>query len=472
MSRERPNILFLMSDEHRADVAGFAGDQVVRTPTLDWLAETGTVFRNAYTPSPICVPGRQCMMSGQLPETCGCRSYGEDLPPFSMTFARRLAQYAYETVCCGKLHHMGKDQMQGWTRRLAPDASVADRHRDGLIEEETERYRPPEGTGKWSNQKEVEQAGIASGRYQEFDRIALESARMFVRQHFLDPEYDRPGAHRPTMLKLSLLQPHYPFFADEDLFTYYLNRVPIHHNEATFDHPKLSLSQGGNEVDASARDVRRATAAYYGMVETIDGHYGSVLDSLCHAGENLDDWIIIYTSDHGDMLGEHGIWEKTQFFDPSVRVPLIIRYPDQFDSGVVEENVNLCDLFATLCDITDIELPSIDDTVNSAGLDSRSLVPLMRGNTDEWHDRYQNESVSALGETHLMIKRDGLKYLYYGEMEPPYQEILFDHDVDPDESQNLIEKASYSEEVQMFRRRRSELGYGPDADDSYRNAGY
>ena len=472
MPENPPNILFLMSDEHRADVAGYEGDEVVRTPTLDWLAETGTVFRNAYTPSPICVPGRQCMMSGQLPQTCGCRRYGEDLPPFSMTFARRFAQHAYRTVCSGKLHHMGPDQMQGWTNRLAPDAAVADRHIEGLIEGEAERYQPPPGIGKWSNQKEIERAGIAHGRYQEFDRIALDSTRMFVRRHFLDPEYDRPGAHRPTMLKLSLLQPHYPFFTDEEKFTYYLNRVPIYHDEPIFDHPKLSLSQGGNEVDATERDVRRATAAYYGMVETIDGHYRSVLDALEHAAEDLDDWIIIYTSDHGDMLGEHGIWEKTQFFEGSVRVPLIIRWPRHFDPRVVEENVNLCDLFATLCDLAGLDLPPAAQTVNGAGLDSRSLVPLMEGQTNDWHERYDNETVSQIGNSHLMIKRGNLKYLYYGEADPPYREVLFDHDVDPDETRNLADEPGYEQALKDLRKRRSDLGFGPDADPNYRNAGY
>ena len=472
MPEHRPNILFLMSDEHRADVVGYEGDEVVRTPTLDWLAETGTVFRNAYTPSPICVPGRQCMMSGQLPGTCDCRSYGDDLPPFSMTFARRFAQHAYRTVCSGKLHHMGRDQMQGWTNRLAPDAAVDDRYIEGLIEEEMERHQPPTGIGKWSNQKEIERAGIADGRYQHFDRVAVDSAHMFVRRHFLDPEYDRPGAHRPTMLKLSLLQPHYPFFTDAEKFTYYLNRVPIYADEPVFDHPKLSLSQGGNEVDATDRDIRRATAAYYGMVETIDGHYRSVLDALEHAGEDLDDWIIIYTSDHGDMLGEHAIWEKTQFFEGSVRVPLIIRWPRRFESSVVEENVNLCDLFATLCELAGVELPAPHETVHGAGLDSRSMVPLMEGRTEDWHDRYHDESISQIGDSHLMIKRGDLKYLYYGHLDPQHREVLFDHAEDPDESENLASDPAYETKIESMRERRGELGFGPDADPRYENAGY
>ena len=107
-------------------------------------------------------------------------------------------------------------------------------------------------------------------------------------------------------------------------------------------------------MSASAK-IRRATAAYYGMVEGIDEDYGAAMAALEHVGQNLDDWIIIYTSDHGEMLGEHRLWEKSKFFEGSVKVPLIIRLPGGANAGrVVEENVNLCDLFATLCELTDV----------------------------------------------------------------------------------------------------------------------
>ena len=110
---KKPNILFLMCDEHRFDVLGYAGNRIIKTPVLDSLAKQAVVFNNAYTPSPICIPARQCLMSGCLPKHCGCEEYGQDLPAGSMTFARCLAAAGYETVACGKLHHMGGDQMQG-----------------------------------------------------------------------------------------------------------------------------------------------------------------------------------------------------------------------------------------------------------------------------------------------------------------------------------------------------------------------
>lgn len=439
----RPNILFLMSDQHRPDVTGYEGNDVVRTPVLDRLAEQAVVFRNAYTASPICVPGRQCLMSGQLPKTNGCEGW-IDLPPNHLTFARQFARYAYQTTCCGKLHHEGPDQMQGWLARPYGDMRVNPRLLEGNLAEEFARYQPAPGQGKWSNQKEVERAASVYGPYQRFDDRTTQTANDYIEDYFVSDAYDRPGHHRPLLLKVSLLQPHYPFFTDREKMNYYMNRVPIY-DEQPCDHPVLSLSQQNKPVQLSQRDIRRATAAYYGMIESIDSHYGSVLDRLEHVGENLDDWIIIYCSDHGEMLGQHGIWEKTRFYEGSVRVPLMIRWPKQYEHRVVHENVNLCDLFATLCDLAGLGIPE--------GLDSRSLVPLMRGEASNW----QNETVSQYNQHHVMIKQDALKYQYYGSDGP---EVLFDLEADPGETANVIDDANYAEALGRFRARLGELGHG------------
>lgn len=159
--------------------------------------------------------------------------------------------------------------------------------------------------------------------------------------------------------------------------------------EEPCDHPVLSLSQQNQPVHASPRDIRRATAAYYGMVETVDNHYGQVLGELERVGENLDDWTLIYTSDYGEMLGEHGIWEKTRFYEGSVRVPLIVRWPRRFAGGpTVKQNVNLCDLFATICDLAGVPTPD--------GLDSRSLVPLLEGDSSDWMTRPSPSSTATM----------------------------------------------------------------------------
>lgn len=438
----KPNILFLMSDEHRADVTGYEGNTVIRTPVLDELANSGVIFTSAYTPSPICIPGRQAMMSGKFPRHCGCERFGEDLPPQSMTFSRRLAQIGYETVVSGKLHHTGLDQMQGWTRRLFGDMHVSPK----FLDEDTRSNRPPSPPDrKWSDAKEITRAGIGRGKYQAFDELSVQAAEQFISDYFVDAYYDR-AENQPLLLKVSLLQPHYPYLTSEEKFNYYLNRVVPYEEGKTFNHPFLSKKKVKPGVDVTFRDLRRATAAYYGMIETIDELFGRVLRALEQVGQHLDDWVIIYTSDHGEMLGEHGIWEKQKFFEASARVPLIIRYPKRFTGGqVVTRNVNLCDLFATLCDLCGVSAP--DD------LDSRSVVPLMEGDAVGWDD----ESVSQYGATNLMIKQGQLKYQYYGDNIP---EVLFDLERDPAESINFAGEARYEGRMRHFRERKAMLGFG------------
>ena len=456
MMQKSPNILFLMADEHRHDVAGFAGDRVVRTPTLDWLAQTGTVFGNAYTPAPICIPARQSLMSGQLPRTTGCLQYGQDLTPGHDTFARTLARHGYATVACGKLHHFGTDQMQGWTRRIGSDTTLGPGSLDNPAPEFAERV-PSLARLKWNDAKEVRRAGIGRGPLVDQDEYTLTGALTFIEEFFTDPYYDRATPDRPLLLKVSLNQPHYPYLADRERFIHYFNRVPPYLNEPVSEHPFLAERQVRPGIDATEIDIRRATAAYYAMIENADAMFGRVIKALEHQGQDLDDWVVVYASDHGEMLGQHGIWEKQKFYEASVRVPLIIRWPQRFGGSRIDENVNLCDLYATLCELAGPPAPD--------GLDSRSLVPLMSGERAGWSD----ESVSHFGVTNLMIKQGSLKYQYYGEALP---EVLFDLEADPSEQRDFIAAPGYRGLVERFRTRRAALGYGPDADAGYRNAGY
>jgi len=440
-----PNILFLMTDEHRPDLAGFAGNPVIRTPNLDWIAKRSVLFENAYTPSPVCIPARQCMMTGQFPRTCGCEVFGEDLPPFSRTFARTFSENAYNTVCCGKLHHTGPDQMQGWQRRIGAETRITDRYIN-MDQEKLKRFKISQADHRWTNVKEVLRAGVGHSKNTIQDEYTLQGALDVIEEIFESPYYDKQQVNQPLLLKVSFVLPHYPYYCDESLFKYYLNRVPIFGPEQIMSgHPYLDTKHLEIGKDVTLRDVQRATAAYYAMVETVDGYIGQVLDKLREAGQDLDDWIIVFTSDHGEMLGEHGIWAKHKFYESSVRVPLLIRYPARFNPRTVKENVNLCDLYATLCDLCHLETPD--------HLDSRSMVNLMAGETEGW----DNESISQYRGEFLMIKRDDLKYQYYGEDMP---EVLWDLEKDPGETVNCISDPAYSEVLKSFRKRREELGFG------------
>lgn len=446
MNSRRPNILFLMTDEHRPDLTGFAGNTVIRTPNLDRLAKDSVVFDHAYTPSPVCIPARQCLMSGQLPRTCGCQIFGEDLPPFYPTFARTFSEHAYNTVCCGKLHHNGPDQMQGWMRRIGRDCRITESFVPELDTRELARVKISKEEHRWTNAKEVRRSGVGHARNTVEDEYTLQGALDIIEEIFESPYYDKPQPLQPLLLKVSFVLPHYPYFCREDLFKYYLNRVPLYGPEQKLSgHPYLDTKHLEIGKDVTMRDVQRTTAAYYGMVETVDGYIGQILHKLEEAGQNLDDWIIVFTSDHGEMLGEHGIWAKHKFYESSARVPLFIRWPAQYRPRRITSNVNLCDLYATLCQLCDIPTP--------AGLDSRSLSCLMAGKEEDWDD----ESISQYLGEYLMIKKGNLKYQYYG---PDMPRVLFDLAADPSETINVIDSPQYKEAVLRFEKRSLELGFG------------
>jgi choline-sulfatase len=470
---DSPNVLILMDDEHRPDVAGFAGDDIVRTPTLDWLADTGTVFTNAYTPAPSCVPARHSMRTGQLPRTWDRFGLDDFESPEYRTLPLQMARHGYMTASGGKEHYPGWNQHQGWRKRIGPTPMKQHGIGDGQVPDPA----PGAETGglgawKWSNEKEVRRAGVADSRTQVQDRRVIEGIEQYVREFFSSPYYDRAQPDTPLLLKGSLIEPHYPFFAaEEERFTYYLNRVEPYVEEPGEPDPMMGNRDRVSPEDVTERELRRATAAYYAMVERVDDLFGRVIDALEQNGEDIEEWVIVFTSDHGELLGERGLWEKSEFFEASARVPLIVRYPERFDPGTVDENVNLCDLYATICDLAGVPVPE--------NRDSRSLVPLMEGETDAWHEEYDNETVSqnvgngavadGVDSEQLMIKRDDLKYCYFGE---DYEEVLFDLERDPGETDNRVDDPAYADAVEAFRERRGELGYGPDADPDYENAGY
>jgi choline-sulfatase len=436
-----------MDDQHRFDWFGFAGHPVARTPNLDRIAGDGVVFDNAYTPAPLCIPARQCMAAGKLPRTCGVEQFGEDLPPNYETFARSLARGGYMTTCCGKLHHAGTDQMQGWTRRICngDDMQVHGEYIEGRDEAAYEHFA--KHPGMWSLSRELQKAGAGRSPYAVSDELNTAGACAFVEEYFVSPHYERATPERPLLLKLSLQQPHYPFCAPQELIDKYIDKVSEYKNQHDLDHPEFR-NWTFDPKEVSADDQCRALAATAAMVEMCDGYYGQVLDKLKACGQNLDDWLIIYASDHGDLLGEHGKWWKMSFYEGSVKVPLVMRAPRLFKGGGrrIRENVNLCDLFATLCDAADLPLPE--------GTDSRTLLPLLRGESTGWPD----ESVSQYSGRCLMIKNGDLKYQYYGD-NPDWPEVLFDLASDPDETVNAVNDPAYAEAMVRFRERRKELKF-------------
>lgn len=452
----KPNILFLMSDQHRFDYTGYEG-HLTRTPTLDWLAQTGAHFTNAYAASPVCVPSRQCLASGQLPRTCRCEKFTDDLAPGYMTFARRFSQHAYQTTCAGKLHHHAPDQMQGWNWRLGEEFHVHPSFLEGKVSAEFDRYQPgPEADTMLMHS--LKKSGLGFNPVEAADTYTEQGAHHAIRMLFENTF--KPSPECPHLFMMSTIGPHDPFITDDEAaFRYYRDKVQLPENLPV----QPELRQGAwpeliePDLELPADTILDARAAYHAMIEKVDARYAGVLDHLRKVGHDLDDWIIIYCSDHGELLGDYNHWWKFNFYEASVRVPLLIRAPRFFDGGIqIPQNVNLCDLFATLCQMAELPVPE--------GLDSRSLLPLLQGDTSNW----DNESVSQI-VNRLMIKRDHLKYIYH---ENDGAEVLFDLAADPKETRNVLTEHAYASQLESFRARRDALAFGPNAVPNYQNAGY
>jgi choline-sulfatase len=395
------NILFLMADEFRFDAAGFGGNSVARTPNLDRLAAGARIFENAHTPSPVCVPGRQCLATGKYAHQIDCERFSDDIAPGSQTFARWFSDHGYYTVVCGKLHHRGPDQMQGWMHRIGAETAVRwpSQYAD----------RSQIGRRKWAGAADLKNAGTGVSPLGIHDDYSVRGARDFLR---MQPLYAVP-TDIPLLMMVSLQQPHFPLLTEPDLLEYYHDRVPVYWDEPRAGHADLDKGRLGPEEGVSEEDARRATAAYYGMVEQTDRRIGEVIRALEEAGHNLDEWTIIFTGDHGEMLGQHGLWEKRKFYNASVKVPLFVRGPG-IEPGRTAQICNLVDIFPTLTRLAGLPTPD--------GLSGSSLFATGRDETT--FSQYNGEQ--------YMVREGLWKYLRF----PDTDEVLFDLSSDPGEQTN------------------------------------
>ncbi len=425
------NVLILMADELRFDLPGFMGNPIARTPTLDRLARDAVVFDNAYTPAPVCVPARQSIATGKYPLHTGCEHFGEDLAPGAPTFARAFSEAGWLTVACGKLHHRGPDQMQGWLQRIGAETAVQWPNTYGA------EGREQIGRLKWRGAHELQIAGPGASPLSLHDRHTVDGAIDFLRMHF-EGMYRRTPEVPPVLLMVSLQQPHFPLLADPELFNYYHPRVKPRLREEAPWHPALGRGALPCAEAATPAQIRNATAAYYALVEKADREFGRVIAAIESHGQDLDEWIVVLLSDHGDMLGEHALWEKRKFYEGSVRVPLFLRLPGEWAAARRRENVNTIDLFATLCEAAGLGA--------APDIDGRSLVPLLQNRGAGW----VNETFSQYESDEFMLKSGNLKYLTFGTKGP---DVLFDMASDPGESTNRIADSIYTAQAAELRER-------------------
>jgi choline-sulfatase len=428
-SPERQNILVVMADQLTALALGCYGNSVVKSPNIDQLAEQGVIFDSAYSSSPLCTPARYAFMTGQNISQCGGYDNAAYMPATMPTFAHYLRLMGYRTCLSGKMHFVGPDQLHGFEDRVTTDVYPAD---FGWVPDWT---NPDERIDLWyHNMSSVKQAGVAAitNQLAYDDEVGTQAMRAIY-------DHARGEDERPLCLVTSFIHPHDPYatrqrywdlYEDVDIPLPRVGRPPAAQQDA---HSKrLEQVIALDAVSISDAEIVNARRAYYANVSYIDEWLGRLQATLeeCDMAQNTT---IIFTSDHGDMLGEFGLWYKMSFREWSCRIPMIVHNPGRFEARRVPQPVAQVDVLPTLVDIaheaTGISKPSEIDPLNG-----RSLLPLCDGDSSHDPDCCVSEYLAeGTGAPMLMIRRGNYKFISC--LTDPDQ--LFDLQADPDECDNL-----------------------------------
>ncbi len=414
------NVVFIMSDEHSRRVLGAYGNGVVRSPNLDALAAAGTLFENAYCNCPICVPSRASFATGRYVHAIG---YWDNAFPYQGTppsWGHRLHQTGHRCDSIGKLHYRGSDDPNGFDNEILP-LHVLNGEGDiqGMLR------RPP--PTRDSTRQLAGDAGAGESTYLKYDRNIRDEAIGWL----TNAARNRPD--KPWCLFISFVCPHFPLVAPPEFFNLYdlakLPLPPLRDPSEFPDHPVLRKLREVQNYEDHFRDeehVRIAVAAYYGMVSFLDDNVGRVLRALDETGLS-GDTLVVYTSDHGDNLGTRTFWGKSNMYEESVGVPLIVKGPGVPAGRRVATPVSLVDAYPTIVDAVGEAL-----TAEERELPGRSLLGLLDGDDA---DRTVFSEYHAVGSlTGIFMVRFGrYKYVHY----EGYRPQLFDLEADPMETRDL-----------------------------------
>jgi choline-sulfatase len=421
----RPNFLIVMVDQMTGTLFPDGPADFLHVPNLRALAARAARFAGNYTASPLCAPGRASFMSGQLPSRTGVFDNAAEFPSSIPTFAHHLRAAGYYTCLSGKMHFVGPDQLHGFEERLTTDIYPAD---FGW----TPDYRKPGERIDWwyHNLGSVTGAGVAEITNQmEYDDEVAFLANQKLYQ--LSRDSDDAG-RRPWCLTVSLSHPHDPFVARRKYWDLYENcqaldpETPFIPYEGQDPHSqRLYKASDYAAFDITREQVRRSRRGYFANISYVDDKLGELLDTL-ERTRMAGDTVVVFCSDHGEMLGERGLWFKMSFFEGSARVPLMIAGAG-VPAGLVATPVSNLDICPTLCDIAGVDMSAV-----MPWTDGQSLLPLTKGaaRTEPVPMEYAAEGSYAP----MVAIRDGRYKFVHCELDPPQ---LFDLDNDPLERRNL-----------------------------------
>ena len=425
MALAKPNILFVMADQLAARYLPFHGHPLVKTPNLSRLAAEGVVFDNCYSTSPLCAPARATVMNGLLPSRTGVYDNAAEFPSSIPTWAHYLRLAGYKTCLSGKMHFVGPDQLHGLEERLTTDIYPAD---FGWTPDW--RLRQERIDWWYHNMTSVLQPGIAEITNQlEFDD---EVAFLAVRKIY---DYARFVVDKPFCLMTSFTHPHDPYAARAKFWNLYrdedidLPKVPRMERRELDPHSRRLYDVSAmDDYTVSEADLRAARHGHYANISYVDDLVGQLIAALEATGK-LDNTVVVFTSDHGDFLGERGLWYKMSFLEPAAHVPLLIWSPKSFAARRVKEPVTLADILPTLAAIGN------GGTANLArAVDGRSLYPLLTGAAENpdgtaWGEYLAEGAIAPM----YMLRRGPWKFIHT----PSDPDQLFNLDNDPEELVNL-----------------------------------
>ena len=426
----KPNVLILMVDQLNGTLFPDGPAKWLHTPNLKRLAERSTRFLNAYTASPLCAPGRAAFMSGQLPSKNQVYDNAAEFSSSIPTYAHHLRRAGYHTCLSGKMHFVGPDQLHGFEERLTTDIYPAD---FGW----TPDYRKPGERIDWwyHNMGSVTGAGVAeiTNQLEYDDEVAHHAARKLY-------DLARGADQRPWCLTVSFTHPHDPYVARQKYWDIYADCAHLQPQVAAIPYQdqdahskRIFDANDWRSYEITDTMIERSRRAYFANISYLDEKIGEILGVLEATGQSAN---IIFVSDHGDMLGERGLWFKMSFFEGSARVPLMISSPDM-TPGLVHAPVSTIDLCPTLCDLAGVEMDEVAPW--TAG---ESLVPLGQG-AERLSPVMMEYAAEASYAPMVSLRLERWKFNRCA-IDP---DQLFDLEADPNELHNLAALPEHQEVV-------------------------
>lgn len=451
----RPNILLLMADQLRMDCVGAYGNRVIHTPNLDRLAHEGVCFRNAYSTTPTCTPARSALLTGLGPWSHGMLGYSNMASlPYPVEKPRAMAEAGYYTTSIGKNHYRPIRNPHGYHHMVQDEHCSYWFHKEGPQQEASWEERPDYESWFWSQAPDKDPHLTGLGWNDHRGRpFAYADERLHATHwtgetavRFLE-QYDRT---EPFFLKVSFIRPHSPYDPPMRCFKMYEDA----------DLPKAQVGKWAARFAPRSSDandlwhgklpddvIRTSRQAYYGSVTFVDEQIGRILDALTER-KMLDNTLILFLADHGDMLADQNLWRKGYGYEQSTHIPMLLRAPasmgPEYVGKTVTNAVEIRDVLPTFMEAAGLSIPP--------SIEGRSLLQLVRTNGEGWREYIDLEHNICYGpENHWNGLTDGeWKYLY---LALDGEEQLFHLAKDPYELEDLAQRPEYQAELQKWRAR-------------------